>query len=881
MKLTKLKESVVREGLYMKKEIPKKIEEELKKMKGKILEIGRQPVFFIGSGLSRRYLGSPNWDDLLTMIARKAGYEYSDFKKEYGEDNERIAQELEYYYFRSCSTKEVKVKDRKLVLREEIANIVGKNEIQTDKENEIQELKKTRPQAIITTNYDNLLEQLFENEYTRFIGQRALINNKISETGEIYKIHGCISEPDTIIITKEDYDDFFDKSKYLYAKILTMFWEYPLIFMGYSISDRNIKDILTSIVEMMNETELENFLERVWILGYTEDEEGVEKSKIELLNNKSINITYFKLKDYKRFYKSINSATLNQKFGQLEFSISENVIELLIEPLYEQQEKVKVVTRELLQNSLDACKEKQIESNIRINLIRENNNYFLEIMDNGIGMDLAEIKNSFLTIGKSNKKDSEEGLVGRYGIGILSIFLLGEYAEIITKKSDTDMIAFKIYTEKNTKQVSWLDDSESKKLAKGIDCNSYTRIKIKISDTIWVEKIETVENFIKELGLEKYITNSSNTIVINYLGEQQELLKIEDKHKIWFHEENKEISIYKKKWMNIDEDSKNSIDISLEKIFKQDNTIFYNDMISKVEYDKKGFKQLEGFEIPFIIAKFKNLKEKEKVFKTELSRSLVTITGDLMNTVAEIVYSLEIDQALKILEQRMEEFEKGMCQIFELKNELQRECWIFGNNCDILIKGDKLLLTSAESIPSVVNICGSEYIAEKIIKDIKKEIVLYGHYIMTKTLIADYIENDKIICISKTYLDEYIYRATGPNNGLRMKAMKKVLNILGRNYVSDLESASQLWSYVTENKKSIREDYEEKSKDGIFWFKEDYKDESSTNRNNLFGQGFEFIAFESWHIENYIDNKFQHVLKMKLEENPNIGKVMQVHSNTP
>ena len=61
--------------------------------------------------------------------------------------------------------------------------------------------------------------------------------------------------------------------------------------------------------------------------------------------------------DYKQLYQAINEIT-NQPFGELKFAISENVIELLIAPLYQQQDKLKIVTRELLQNAFDACKRK-------------------------------------------------------------------------------------------------------------------------------------------------------------------------------------------------------------------------------------------------------------------------------------------------------------------------------------------------------------------------------------------------------------------------------------------------------------------------------------------------------------------------------------------
>lgn len=42
------------------------------------------------------------------------------------------------------------------------------------------------------------------------------------------------------MINKEDYLRFQEKSAYLAAKLMTIFMEYPIIFLRYSINDSNI-----------------------------------------------------------------------------------------------------------------------------------------------------------------------------------------------------------------------------------------------------------------------------------------------------------------------------------------------------------------------------------------------------------------------------------------------------------------------------------------------------------------------------------------------------------------------------------------------------------------------------------------------------------------
>ena len=97
--------------------------------------------------------------------------------------------------------------------------------------------------GFITTNYDNFLN-IIAPDYITFVGQEELLFNSIQNIAEIYKIHGSISNPDSIIITSSDYDKFNRKASYLTAKLLTIFLENPIIFIGYSISDKNIRNII-------------------------------------------------------------------------------------------------------------------------------------------------------------------------------------------------------------------------------------------------------------------------------------------------------------------------------------------------------------------------------------------------------------------------------------------------------------------------------------------------------------------------------------------------------------------------------------------------------------------------------------------------------------
>ncbi|MFJ7915418.1 MULTISPECIES: ATP-binding protein [unclassified Lysinibacillus] len=115
-----------------------------------------------------------------------------------------------------------------------------------------------------------------------------------------------------------------------------------------------------------------------------------------------------------------------------------------------------VALREILQNAIDACRVRSICSKnwgetgykavININLLEDSHNeYYLEITDNGIGMDENIILNYFSNVGKSYYK-SEEFMklqtniksnyspISNFGIGFLSVFMIADQVDVQTTK---------------------------------------------------------------------------------------------------------------------------------------------------------------------------------------------------------------------------------------------------------------------------------------------------------------------------------------------------------------------------------------------------------------------------------------------------------------
>lgn len=218
------------------------------------------PYLFVGSGLSRRYLGLPNWNDLLEHFCSKVSenaLKYTQLRIETNNDYPKIGQiineEFNKRWFEDQSMRSdsaiiaEQVKQLCSPFKAEIAGFI-KSQTQFKEEyyHEIDALKRIlgkHVSGVVTTNYDKLIETVAP-QYTVYSSQNELIASRLYGIGELYKIHGDVDKPETIVITEKDYQEFDKKYKYLAAKLLTIFSEFPVVFIGYSLSDNNVRKIL-------------------------------------------------------------------------------------------------------------------------------------------------------------------------------------------------------------------------------------------------------------------------------------------------------------------------------------------------------------------------------------------------------------------------------------------------------------------------------------------------------------------------------------------------------------------------------------------------------------------------------------------------------------
>jgi hypothetical protein len=215
------------------------------------------PFLFVGSGFSQRYIGIPSWRELLSIFCdRIKPFKYylaksnndlptasslmADDFFEMAWASDEFRSELENLDIRSKSDV------IKFYISKYVSDLYEKRLVEELHPVEIQKLESLSVDSIITTNWDCFLEDLFQG-YTTYVGQEELVSSNPHGIGEIYKIHGCVSRPSSMVLTKEDYFEFQKKYAYLAAKLATFLVEHPIVFVGYSLQDENVKQIVENL----------------------------------------------------------------------------------------------------------------------------------------------------------------------------------------------------------------------------------------------------------------------------------------------------------------------------------------------------------------------------------------------------------------------------------------------------------------------------------------------------------------------------------------------------------------------------------------------------------------------------------------------------------
>lgn len=225
---------------------------------------------------------------------------------------------------------------------------------------------------------------------------------------------------------------------------------------------------------------------------------------------------------------------------RIKFDSNPDILKLLIEPLYGKNPAYGI--RELLQNSIDACIEKEkillYKEEMKVILTISEDENCLIIEDNGIGMNKNILINYFLVAGASfrnsdiwkkiycNENKSLIPRSGRFGVGVFASFLLGNEIDVETFRYKEDIgYKFNAYIDSDQLQVMKIKNNNK----------SGTKIKIKLYEGVIKELKRQFTSEFEALRWNRWYCSSNPKLIVN-TPENWEESRINDKFKVHLYD---------------------------------------------------------------------------------------------------------------------------------------------------------------------------------------------------------------------------------------------------------------------------------------------------------------------------------------------------------
>ncbi|WP_029515599.1 SIR2 family protein [Paenibacillus polymyxa] len=205
--------------------------------------------------------------------------------------------------------------------------------------------------GFITTNQDCLIEQTLDELH---IFHDVIIDDLDLSTKpspvKVYKLHGSMESPNSIIFTEEQYRTFENNHPLLHLKIRSIFAENIVVFVGFSLTDTNFKSIVGWVRDILTV----NYQKKAYAFIFDKDIDVYtyrywEKRNIILLPISTAgfldrgNAYVTGLREYINFFKQSNFQDTNNESTEVIDTIIESIDNLILPGTWEDKK-----TEELL-----------------------------------------------------------------------------------------------------------------------------------------------------------------------------------------------------------------------------------------------------------------------------------------------------------------------------------------------------------------------------------------------------------------------------------------------------------------------------------------------------------------------------------------------------
>lgn len=194
---------------------------------------------FVGSGFTKAVLSTESshktydWKELLKESCNRMGIVRDVFNE--GMPYPQIASTICHEYVQSQN---VSLKNAERKLKMTIADLVNASPSKNTMSKYEEYFKELIPNWIVTTNYDTIIEQILHEKAFLINPKDSFIKTK--DFIPVYHIHGSITDPESIVITNEDYTQTLRVSDYRHARLPFLIKESTVLMVGYSLNDLNV-----------------------------------------------------------------------------------------------------------------------------------------------------------------------------------------------------------------------------------------------------------------------------------------------------------------------------------------------------------------------------------------------------------------------------------------------------------------------------------------------------------------------------------------------------------------------------------------------------------------------------------------------------------------
>lgn len=219
-------------------------------------------VIFVGAGVSKNS-GVPTWGQIIREYAKRMNYTQcischyqsskctDDCPHKYYISTDEYIKIPQYFYSQDKSYNHKDYYDILLNL--------FKQDFKPNMLNDL--IISLKPEHIITTNYDHLLDNY---NYEVITNDRDLLKAKSNHY--LIKMHGDINDVENIIFKEDDYLRYSHTHSLIELYVKSLLIDHTFLFIGYSLNDYNLKTFLSWIDYLGNENNVKEHMHSNYLI---------------------------------------------------------------------------------------------------------------------------------------------------------------------------------------------------------------------------------------------------------------------------------------------------------------------------------------------------------------------------------------------------------------------------------------------------------------------------------------------------------------------------------------------------------------------------------------------------------------------------------------